>query len=135
MIVRDIYYDGSLVVTKCSGRVTAKELIDSEYWMIDNFGSVIKQGFCQLFDVMDADTSEISKDDIHRVAHINLNHGLERGEFTMAILTVKPYPLVLARLHKLLSVASHIRVEIFSEVYAAYKWMHVKNPEVRGEIF
>ena len=42
MIVRDIYYDGSLVVTKCSGRVTAKELIDSEYWMIDNFGSVIK---------------------------------------------------------------------------------------------
>ena len=84
---------------------------------------------------MDADTSEISKDDIHRVAHINLNHGLERGEFTMAILTVKPHPVVLARLHKLLSVASHIRVEIFSEVYAAYKWMHVKNPEVRGEIF
>ena len=101
--------------------------------MIDNFGSVIKSGFCQLFDVMDADTSGISKQDIHRIAHINLNHGLDRGEFTMAIVAEKPYPVVLAKLHKLLSVASHIRVGIFSEADAAYKWMHVKRPEVKDK--
>jgi len=36
----------------------------------------------------------------------------------MAILAVKPYPLALAKLHKLLSVAANIRVEIFSDIDA-----------------
>ena len=130
MIARDIYYDGSLVVTRCSGKVTSKELMDSEHWMIENFGSLIKPGFSQLFDVLEADTSAITDDDIHRVAHINLNHGLERGRFSMAILAIKPYPLVLAKLHKLLSVAAHIDVGIFSDVDAAYKWLQYKNPDL-----
>ena len=54
MIERKIYQDGMLVVTKCSGEVTAEELIKSEYWMVDNFGGVIKPGFCQIFDALDA---------------------------------------------------------------------------------
>lgn len=130
MIVRDIYYDGSLVVTKCSGKVTSKELMDSEHWMIEKFGSLIKPGFSQLFDVLDADTGAITDGDIHRIAHINLNQGLDRGAFTMAILAVQPYPIVLAKLHKLLSVAAHIDVGIFGDVEAAYKWLQLKNPDL-----
>ncbi len=129
MIERKIYDEGLLVVTKCSGKVTAEELIDSEYWMVDNFDGKIKPGFSQIFDALDADTDAITENEIRRVAQINLNHGSERGNFSMAILAVKPYPLVLARLHKLLSVAAHIRVEIFSDIDAACKWLGVQVPD------
>lgn len=128
MIERKIYQDGSLVVTKCSGEITTEELIKSEYWMINNFGGEIKPGFCQIFDALDADADNITENDIHRVAQVNLNHGEERGSFSMAILAVKPYPLALAKLHKLLSVAAHIRVGIFSDSEAAYKWLGVQQP-------
>lgn len=128
MIERKIYQDGSLVVTKCSGEITTEELIKSEYWMINNFGGEIKPGFCQIFDALDADADNITENDIHRVAQVNLNHGEERGSFSMAILAVKPYPLALAKLHKLLSVAAHIRVGIFSDSEAAYKWLGVQRP-------
>ncbi len=130
MIVQEIYHDGLLVVSKCSGKVTSKELMDSKHWMINNFGGLIKPGFSQLFDVLGADTSALTDDDIHRVAHINLNLGLSRGEFTMAIIAVDPYPIVLAKLHKLLSVAAHIRVDIFNDIDDAYKWLQFKKPEL-----
>ena len=129
MIERTIYHDGMLVVTRCSGKITAEELIASQYWMVNNFGDVIKPGFSQLFNALDADVSAITEDDIHRVAQINLHHGQTRGHFSMAILAVKPYPLALARLHKLLSVAASIRVEIFSDIDAAYKWLEIQKPE------
>ncbi len=38
MIEQNVYHDGVLVVTKCSGSITAEELISSQYWMVDNFG-------------------------------------------------------------------------------------------------
>ena len=137
MIERTIYYDGALIVTRCSGKITAKELIASQYWMVENFGTKIKPGFSQVFDARVADTSAISEDDIHRVAQINIHHTKERGSFSMAILAVKPYPLALARLHKLLSSAASIRVEIFSELDAAYQWLGVQPPvaeiDVQGD--
>ena len=48
----------------------------------------------------------------------------------MAILAVKPYPQALARLHKLLSTASNIRVELFDDVDKAYRWLLDVNPEL-----
>ena len=129
MIERKIYHDGLFVLTKCSGIVTAEELISSEYWMVENFGGKIKPGFSQIFDALDADTTAVTENEIHRVAQINLNHGAERGRFSMAILAAQPHPLVLAKLHKLLSVAAHIRVEIFSDIDAAYKWLGVQKPD------
>lgn len=130
MIERKITHDGLLVLTKCSGKITPEELVDSTHWMINNYGDLIKPGFSQLFDALDADTAAISEDDIHRIAHINLNLGRNRGGFTMAILTVKPYPQALAKLHKLLSAAANIRVEIFSNIDAAYQWLAFKKPLV-----
>lgn len=128
MIERNIYYDGQLIVTRCSGQITAKELIASQYWMVENFGTKIKPDFSQVFDALTADTSAISEDDLHRVAQINLHHAKERGRFSMAILAAKPYPLALARLHKLLSSAASIRVEIFSELEKAYQWLDIQPP-------
>jgi len=107
MIERNVYHDGMLVVTKCRGNITAEELISGQYWMIDNFGDAINPGFSQLFDALEADTSAITKNDMHRVAQINLHHARTRGNFSMAILAIKPYPLALAKLHKLLSVAAN----------------------------
>ena len=130
MIKREIHHDGLLVITKCSGKLTAKELTDSACWMIENFGNLIKPGFSQLFDALEAETSAISKEDIHRIAHININHGKNRGSFYMAILSVKPYPLALARLHKVLSAAVDIEVEIFSEADAAYQWLGYKEADI-----
>lgn len=128
MIEREIYYDGMLVVTRFSGHITVDELINSAHWMIDNFDVLIKPGFSQLFDAHDADTHAITEEDIHRIAHINLHHGKKRGGFTMAILAVKPYPVTLARLHKLLSAAANTKVEIFDDAGSAYKWLGYKNP-------
>jgi len=130
MIDREVFNDGLLVVTKCSGKVTVDELVNSAHWMIENYGSVIKPGFSQVFDALDANTDAITEEDIHRVAHINLNRGVEREEFSMAILAMKPYPTALAKLHKLLSVSVGIRVEIFSDYDDAYKWLKQDNPYV-----
>ena len=130
MIERKIYKEGLLVVTKCSGKVSADELIQSEYWMVDNFGGKIKPGFSQIFDALDADVDAITENEIHRVAQINLRHSLERGRFSMAILTVRPYPIALAKLHKLLSAASNIQAENFSDIDAAYKWLGINGSDL-----
>jgi len=130
MIERKLYHDGLLVLTRCSGKIAAEEIIGSEYWMVENFGTIIKPGFSQIFDALEADTSEITEDDIHRVAQINIHHGKDRGRFSMAILAAKPFPLALARLHKLLSSAADIRVEIFSDAEEAYHWLGVQPPDV-----
>ena len=132
MIEREIYQDGLLVVTRCSGVLSTEELIESARWMVNNYGEVIKPGFCQIFDALDANADAITEEDIHHVAHINLNQGRDRLGFSMAILAVKPYPLALAKLHKLLSAASGINVELFADIESAYKWLNLnnKNPEV-----
>ena len=132
MIERKIYQDGLLVVTRCSGVLSTEELIESAHWMVNNYGEVIKPGFCQIFDALDANVDAITEEDIHHVAHINLNQGRDRLGFSMAILAVKPYPLALAKLHKLLSVASGINVELFSDFDGAYEWLSLNNlhPEV-----
>jgi len=121
MIERKIYSDGLLVITTCSGKVTVEELVTSANWMVNNFGGAIQQGFKQLFIASDADTHAVTEEDIHRVAQINLIQGRSRGGFSMAIIAAKPYPIALARLHKLLSASAGINVEIFSDIDAAYK--------------
>ena len=129
MIEREIFENGDLVITRCYGQLTGAELIDSAYWMIRNFETRIRPGFSQLFDAVDADTELVSEEDIHRVAHINLHHGRQRGSFSMAILAVKPYPRALARLYKLLSEPADIRVEIFSDRKEAFRWLGKKDPQ------
>lgn len=127
MIEREIYQDGLLVVTRCSGVLSAEELIQSAHWMVKNYGGDIKPGFSQVFDALGVNADAISEEDIHHVAHINLNQGHHRLGFSMAILAVKPYPLALAKLHKLLSAASGINVELFSDIETAYKWLKMNN--------
>ncbi len=126
MIERKVYHDGLFVVTKCSGRITSEELIGSQYWMVENFGKEIKPGFSQIFHALEADTGAITEDDMRRVAQINLHYSEKRGSFSMAILAAKPFPVALARLHKLLSSAASIRVEIFSELDVAYQWLDIQ---------
>ncbi len=130
MLERKVYLEGSLVVTRCTGVVTGEELVSSANWMVNNFGEVIKPSFSQFFDAKGAVTHEVSEEEIHRIAQINMSHSVERGRFTMAILAVKPYPQALARLHKLLSTASNIRVELFDDVDKAYRWLLDVNPEL-----
>jgi len=127
VIERKIYQDGLLVVTRCSGDLKAEELFDSARWMVNKYDDVIKPGFCQIFDVLDANVDAITEDDMHHVAHINLNQGHGRLGFSMAILAVKPYPLALAKLHKLLAAASGINVELFSDIETAYIWLNLNN--------
>ena len=133
MIERKIYQDGLLVITRCSGVLNAEELIQSAHWMVKNYGGDIKPGFSQIFDALDANADAITEEDIHHVAHINLNQGHHRLGFSMAILAVKPYPLALAKLHKLLAAASGINVELFSDIETAYKWLKMNNldPDVQ----
>jgi len=130
MIKREIYNNGMLVVTRCSGAITVDELVQSAHWMLDNYGGEVKPGFSQVFDARNVNTDAITEEDIHRIAHINLNRGTSRGGFSMAILAMKPYPLALAKLHKVLAVASDIEVEIFSDYEEAYSWLGCKSPEI-----
>lgn len=128
MIKRTVFNDGMLVVTKCEGKLIAEELINSAQWMVDHYARDVKPGFHQIFDALEANTDAITAEDIHRIAHINLNQGSNRESFSMAILAMKPYPQALARLHKLLSAAANIRVEIFSDYDAAYQWLGCEKP-------
>ncbi len=130
MLERNVFLQGSLVVTRCTGIVTADELLKSADWMVENFGGEIEPGFSQLFDAKEVVTHEVTEDEIHRIAQINMSHAKTRGSFTMAILAVKPYPRTLARLHKLLSAASNVRVELFDDIGDAYQWLLDINPEL-----
>lgn len=129
MIERDIYHHGRLVVTQCRRMVTADELMQSAHWMVNHFGEEIQPGFCQLFDALGADTRAITEEDIHHVAHINLNHGRDRGHFSMAIVADQPYQIALAKLHKILSEAAEISVEIFAEIDPALQWLARQQAE------
>ncbi len=129
MIERNIYHDGNLVVANCSGIVTSAELIQHANWMVKGFGTLIKPGFSHLFNAINAEVGDISEETIHQVAYINISFSKARGKFAVSIVAAQPYPLELASLHKHLSVASNIEVEIFSNTDAAYKWLGFEQPD------
>lgn len=128
MIKRNIYLDGMLVVTQCTGTLNSEELNDHVAWLTRSFGVLIKPGFSHLFIAIDADMHNIIEDDIHHIAHINISLANKRGGFTTAIVANEPYPISLAQLHKTLSTVSNINVKIFNNISSAYKWLGYEQP-------
>ena len=123
MIKRNVYLDGMLLVAQCTDTLSSEDIINHVMWMVKNFGTLIKPGFSHLFVTIDADIGNITEDNIRHVAHINIGFAKERGKFTTAIVANEPYPISLAHLHRELSTASNINVEIFDNISSAYKWL------------
>ena len=130
MLERNIYFDGSLVISRVSGTVKSQDLIDHVFWLIDshNVGEV-KTGFSQLIYVEDIESMELTEEDVHRISQISTGMGQARGKFKTAIIAVEPYDMKLAHLHKSLARISDLEVEVCDTFEDAFIWLGCENPD------
>ena len=130
MVEREIYYKGTLVVTRVSGAVKSQELIDHVFWLIDshNIGE-IQSGYAQLVYVSDIESLHLDEEDIKRLTEISTVLGQGRGKFRTAIIAVEPAEMKLANHYKALIKSSSLDVHVCSNFAEAFAWLGCENPD------
>ena len=129
-----IYNDGDYVVGRAYGLLEGQELFDMLFSLIDNNKKgILNSGYKFMFDLRDIDNFKIDKSDVSRIFQINLAYGQGRGDTRTAILLGSESGRELVELHKILSVASKIPVEIFESQQAAHDWLGI-DPDTITEL-
>jgi len=129
-----IYNDGDYVVGRAYGLLEGQELFDMLFSLIDNNKKgILNSGYKFMFDLRDIDNFKIDKSDVSRILQINLAYGQGRGDTMTAILLDSESGRELVELHKILSVASKIPVEIFESQQAAHDWLGI-DPDTITEL-
>ncbi|VAX14353.1 hypothetical protein MNBD_GAMMA24-137 [hydrothermal vent metagenome] len=126
-------FDGGLtVIAVVSGNITADELSDYAFWLITNHGTQLKPGLRHLILTRELENIQLTEQDIHRFAHINLTYGLGRGKIHTAIVSQDNEIKKLASLHKTLSQIANIKVSQFDTPHEALDWLGVDSAEARA---
>ena len=121
-----VYNDGDYVVGRAYDLLKGSELSDMLFSLINKYQKgILKSGYKLMFDLRDIDILNIDKSEISRIFQINLTYGQGRGDIKTAILLGRKLDSELAELHKILSKASNISVEIFEFQQAAYDWLDI----------
>jgi hypothetical protein len=129
-----IYNDGDYVVSRAYDLLEGHELSDMLFSLIDKSQKgILKHGYMFMFDLRDIDNFKIDRSDISRIFQINLAYGQDRGNTKTAMLLGSESGRELAELHKTLSIASNIPVEIFKSQQAAYDWLGI-DPDTITEL-
>lgn len=127
-----IFDEGLTVIAVISDTMTAEELNDYTFWLITNHGTLLKPGLRHLILIRKLKDIQITEQDIHRFAHINLTYGLGRGETHTAIVSQDSKTKKLASLHKTLSHLANIEVDLFDDPQKALDWLGVDSAEARA---
>ena len=126
-----IFDDGLTVIATASGCVTGDEFSDYAFWLIKNHGSLLKPGLRHMIITQKLEEIQLTEQDIHRFAHINLTYGTGRGEIHTAIVSQNSEVKKLASLHKTLSQIANIEVNLFDNHHDALDWLGVDAAETR----
>lgn len=127
-----IFDEGLTVIAVISGSMTADELSDYTFWLITNHGIQLKPGLRHLILIREVENIQLTEQDIHRFAHINLTYGLGRGKIHTAIVSQDKEIKKLAALHKTLSQIANIEVNQFETPNDALDWLGVDSAQARA---
>ena len=124
-----VFDEGLTVIAVASGCVTADEFTDYAFWLIKNHGDLLKSDLRHMILTRELENIQLTEQDIHRLAHINLAYGAGRGKIHTAIVTKNNEAKKLADLHKTLSQIANIEVNLFENHREALGWLGVENTE------
>lgn len=124
-----IFDEGLTVIAVISGSMTADELSDYAFWLITSHGKQLKSGLRHLILIREVENIQLTEQDIHRFAHINLAYGLGRGKIHTAIVSQDKAIKKLASLHKTLSEIANIEVNQFETPNEALVWLGIDSTE------
>ncbi len=127
-----IFDEGLTVIAVISGNIAANELSDYTFWLITNHGTKLKPGLRHLMLIREVKNIQLTEQDIHRFAHINLTYGLGRGKIHTAIVSQDKEVKKLASLHKTLSQIANIEVNQFDTPNDALDWLGVDSAQARA---
>ena len=127
MITKSVHESGELVVACYSGVVTMPEIEEHFYWLVENHGAGINEGFSQLLYTSELIKVDIQVNDIHRISHLRATVGRNSGGSKLAIVVPDLKYYWMAKLYQTLSKSSHINTRLFREVDDAFSWLGFKN--------
>ncbi|VAX09597.1 hypothetical protein MNBD_GAMMA25-2224 [hydrothermal vent metagenome] len=122
-----IFNDGLTVIATASGCVTGEEFTDYAFWLIKNHGALLKPNLQHMIICRQLEDIQVTEQDIHRLAHINLTYGAGRGKIHTAIVSQNSEVKKLASLHKTLSQLANIEVALFENHTKALDWLDVNE--------
>lgn len=121
-----IFDGGSTAITRISGVVTAQEIIDYQFWLISAYkDGKLADSYRLLIEAGDIGIVQVEENDIHRLSQINIVYGRDRGSLKTAIVVNEGPGRKLAALHKSLSKAAGVEVEIFNSRLDACAWLGI----------
>lgn len=121
-----IYDDGEYAVTQITGVVTAEELINFQFWIINEHrNGNLNDNYRLLIDARNIKNIQVDEQDIYRLSQVNTVYGRDRGTIRTGIAVDTGPGRQLAHLHKTLSKTIGIEVEIFDTKQAACAWLDI----------
>ncbi len=124
-----IFDDGLTIIAVASGHLSADEFSDYAFWLIKNHDSLLKPGLRHLILTRELEEIQLTEQDIHRFAHINITYGAGREKIHTAIVSQDSEARKLASLHKTLSQIANIEVELFDDYQKALDWLGIDTAE------
>jgi len=99
------------------------------YWLVDNHGGSIRDDFSQLIYASELKKVDIQTADIHRISHLNVTVGRQRGGFNLALVVPDLKYYWMAKLYKTLSRSADINTRIFRDIDEAFNWLGFDKPD------
>lgn len=104
------------------------------FWLIDNFGSLLKPGCRQLFDTSEMQEVTVDKSDINRISQIIQTYGANRGKIKTGIVTSNLKGRQMAFAYQTLSRVSDVEVKIYDTVDEAIGWLQIDAQDFPAEV-
>ena len=129
-----VIQDGEALITQVTGTLTGNEMTEHMFWLIENFGSLLKPGYRQLFDTSEMQEVTVDKSDINRISQIIQTYGANRGKIKTGIVTSNLKGRQMAFAYQALSRVSDVEVKIYDTVDEAIGWLQIDAQDFPAEV-
>lgn len=129
-IEHTVIQDGNALITHVSGLLTGEEMTEHMFWLIENFSTLLKPGYRQLFDTTGMTGLDVDKSDINRISQIIQTYGADRGKIKTGIVTTHPRGRQMAFAYQTLSRVADVDMKIYDTVEEALDWLRIDPAEL-----